>query len=85
MDPVPPKTGAILFAESDLKWIADPKRPGTFMARSTGRRRSFRRARSTSSTGKKPHIAKCDTTSGCVMTVDVRGKWDAVSVKKSVK
>jgi len=29
--------------------------------------------------GKKPHIAKCDAAADCVMTVDVRGKWDAVS------
>jgi quercetin dioxygenase-like cupin family protein len=30
---------------------------------------------------KKPHLAKCDTDAECVMTVDVRGTWDAVPVK----
>jgi len=28
---------------------------------------------------KKPHLAKCDAAADCVMTVDVRGKWDAIS------
>lgn len=31
---------------------------------------------------KTPHIAKCAADAACVMTVDVRGKWDAVPVKK---
>jgi hypothetical protein len=30
------KTGATLLAESDLKWIADPKRPGTYAAYAEG-------------------------------------------------
>ena len=28
--------------------------------------------------GKKPHTAKCDPSAECVMTVDVRGKWEVV-------
>jgi hypothetical protein len=30
------KTGATLLTESDLKWIADPKRPGTYTAYAEG-------------------------------------------------
>ena len=29
--------------------------------------------------GGKPHIAKCDPSAECIMTVDIRGKWDVVS------
>jgi len=119
------KTGAILLTESDLKWIADPKRPGTYMAYAEGEpatgpahfylkydkgfagglhyHTSDHGGWILSGTviievdgketklpagsfyfikGKKPHIAKCDLTADCVMTIDVRGKWDAVSVKK---
>src|SRR5438270_451541 len=28
--------------------------------------------------GNKVHVAKCDAGAECVMTVDVRGKWDAI-------
>ena len=30
------KSGAIMVTESDLKWVADPKRPGTYMAYGEG-------------------------------------------------
>jgi quercetin dioxygenase-like cupin family protein len=29
---------------------------------------------------RKPHIAKCDQGAECIMTVDVRDKWDVVNV-----
>jgi mannose-6-phosphate isomerase-like protein (cupin superfamily) len=29
--------------------------------------------------GGKPHIAKCDPGAECIMTVDIRGKWDVVA------
>lgn len=126
--PMPPdarKTGAILLTETDLEWIADPKRPGTYLAYAEGdpakgpahfylkyekgfagglhyhtsdhggwilsgtvviqvdgKERKLPPGSFYFITGKKPHIAKCDPTSDCVMTVDVRGKWDAVSVKE---
>jgi len=32
--------------------------------------------------GGKPHIAKCDPGAECIMTVDIRGKWDVVSEPK---
>ena len=28
--------------------------------------------------GNKIHIAKCDAGAECIMTIDVRGKWDAI-------
>jgi quercetin dioxygenase-like cupin family protein len=126
--PTPPdvhKTGAILLTDADLKWIADPKRPGTFTAYAEGDpakgpahfylkyEKGFagglhyhtsdhggwilsgtviievdgKETRLPPGSfyfleGKKPHVAKCDATADCVMTVDVRGKWDAVPVKK---
>lgn len=118
------KADAILLTESDLEWIADPKRPGTYMAYAEGDPakgpahfylkydRGFAGGLHYHTSdhggwilsgtviiqvdgkdtklppgsfyfikGKKPHIAKCDTTADCIMTVDVRGTWDAVSVK----
>ena len=32
--------------------------------------------------GGKPHIARCDPGDECIMTVDVRGKWDVVAEPK---
>jgi quercetin dioxygenase-like cupin family protein len=120
------KKGAILLTESDLKWVADPKRPGTYTADAEGDPakgpahfylkydKGFAGGLHyhTSDHGgwilagtvilevdgketklppgsfyfldaKKPHLAKCAATGpDCVMTVDVRGPWDAVPVKE---
>ena len=115
------ESGAILLVPSELKWTADPKRPGTAMALAEGDPSkgpahfylkyekgfvggphhhtndhggwilqgtvileldgtdtklppgSFYFVR-----GNKIHVAKCDAGAECVMTVDVRGKWDAI-------
>ena len=126
--PTPPdvkKTGAILLTDADLKWMPDPKRPGTAMAYAEGdpdkgpahfylkydkgwagglhyhnndhggwilqgtviievdgKETKLPPGSFYFIKAKKPHIAKCDATADCIMTVDVRGKWDAVSVKK---
>ncbi len=31
--------------------------------------------------GKKPHMTKCETGAECVLSMDVRGKWDVVPEK----
>ena len=119
------KNGAILLKTSDLDWVEDAKRPGTWRALAEGNpdtgpahfylkyQKGFTGGEHHHTfdhggwvlegtvilvidgqetklppgsfyfvAGKKPHAAKCDPAADCVMTVDVRGKWDVVPEKK---
>jgi quercetin dioxygenase-like cupin family protein len=35
--------------------------------------------------GKTPHVTKCETGAACVLSMDVRGKWDVVMEKGEAK
>ena len=70
---------AVLLALADLKWIENPERPGTY----DGKETRLPPGAFYFVKGGKPHIAKCDPSDECIMTVDVRGKWDVIVEPKN--
>lgn len=122
--PVLGKNKAILLTPTDLTWVEDPKRPGTWRALGEGNpdkgpahfflkyEKGFAGGEHYHTydhggwvlqgtvilvidgqetklppgsfyfiKGRKLHIAKCDPGGECIMTVSVKGKWDAVPAK----